>query len=157
MKNQYFLFFLLSLSFFSSFSAQGQKPAQLLAVVDIKKTTTQEQASKKTVQQQQVVKKHTNRLKRFFNRQKTKRTVLALSTIGLLAFFRKKKKWRRDVDEEGTLWVKIIIGTIIFGGIILAMPWALSLIGVSVSYWTGILIGVGFSLLIALSVFLDLN
>jgi len=152
LKNQYTLFSLLFLFFFS-ISIQGKETGQLLAVVDINKTTAQEKASKSIKKKQRKAKKQINRLKRFLKRQKTKRTLLAMSTIGLFAFFRKKKKWGRNVDQEGTLWLKILIGIILFGGVILMMPWLLSIAGINVSYWVGILIGVGFAGLIAFSVF----
>ncbi|MEO1487727.1 MAG: hypothetical protein AAFU57_18480 [Bacteroidota bacterium] len=104
-------------------------------------------------------KKH-QRLRQFLKKKKTRRALLAIGVLGLFGFLRKRKKRKRlrpNSDQAGTMWLKILIGIILFGGLVLITPWLLSIAGIDVSYRIGILIGVGFAGLIALSVFKEFN
>ena len=162
MKKIYFLFIV----FLSSLSPQLQaNVSPLLAdAVDVvvPKKSKKTQAKNTTSFHQKTQKNKRHRLRNFFKKKKTRRVLLAIGTLGLFGFFKKRNKRKRAQrkrrsDQAGTMWLKILIGIIFFGGLVLIMPWLLSIAGINVKYWVAILIGVGFAGLIAISVFKEFN
>jgi len=158
MKKFYLLFIVFLSSLFPQLQANVSPLLADAVDVVVPKKSKKTQAKNTTSLHQKTRKNKRHRLRNFLKKKKTKRVLLAIGTLGLFGFFAKRKKRkraqrRRRSDQEGTRWLKILIGIIFFGGLVLAMPWLLSVAGINVKYWVGILIGVGFAGLIALSVF----